>query len=112
MSGANVLILDEPSNNVDIPTLTVLEDFLNTFVGIVITVSHDRYFLDNVVDRIFEFDGNGNLLQYEGGYTDYLEAKERRFGGSAEEKQRRPKRPRTNLQSQRPMTGSRTVRPA
>ena len=85
MSGANVLILDEPSNNVDIPTLTVLEDFLNTFVGIVITVSHDRYFLDNVVDRIFEFDGNGNLLQYEGGYTDYLEAKERRFGGSAEE---------------------------
>lgn len=84
-SGANVLILDEPSNNVDIPTLTVLEDFLNTFVGIVITVSHDRYFLDNVVDRIFEFDGNGNLLQYEGGYTDYLEAKERRFGGSAEE---------------------------
>ena len=85
VSGANVLILDEPSNNVDIPTLTVLEDFLNTFVGIVITVSHDRYFLDNVVDRIFEFDGNGNLLQYEGGYTDYLEAKERRFGGSAEE---------------------------
>ena len=58
----------------------MLEDFLNTFVGIVITVSHDRYFLDNVVDRIFEFDGNGNLLQYEGGYTDYLEAKERRFG--------------------------------
>ena len=51
VSGANVLILDEPSNNVDIPTLTVLEDFLNTFVGIVITVSHDRYFLDNVVDR-------------------------------------------------------------
>ena len=85
VSGANVLILDEPSNNVDIPTLTVLEDFLNTFVGIVITVSHDRYFLDNVVDRIFEFDGNGNLMQYEGGYTDYLEAKERRFGGSTEE---------------------------
>ena len=79
-SAFDVLILDEPSNNVDIPTLTVLEDFLNTFVGIVITVSHDRYFLDNVVDRIFEFDGNGNLLQYEGGYTDYLEAKERRFG--------------------------------
>lgn len=114
MSGANVLILDEPSNNVDIPTLTVLEDFLNTFVGIVITVSHDRYFLDNVVDRIFEFDGNGNLLQYEGGYTDYLEAKERRFGGSAEEtaKAAPSKRPRTNLQSQRTMTGSRTVRPA
>ena len=98
------LILDEPSNNVDIPTLTVLEDFLNTFVGIVITVSHDRYFLDNVVDRIFEFDGNGNLLQYEGGYTDYLEAKERRFGGSAEEtakaapskRPREPAKPKNN----------------
>lgn len=65
ISGANVYILDEPSNNVDIPTLTILEDYLNSFSGIVITVSHDRYFLDNVVDRIFEFDGNGHLQQYE-----------------------------------------------
>ncbi|WP_095175232.1 MULTISPECIES: ABC-F family ATP-binding cassette domain-containing protein [Blautia] len=79
ISGANVYILDEPSNNLDIPTLTILEDYLNSFSGIVITVSHDRYFLDNVVDRIFEFDGNGHLQQYEGGYTDYLEAKERRL---------------------------------
>ena len=77
MLGANVLILDEPSNNVDIPTLTILEDYINSFSGIVITVSHDRYFLDNVVDRIFEFDGQGHLQQYEGGYTDYLEAKQR-----------------------------------
>lgn len=83
IGGANVLILDEPSNNVDIPTLTILEDYLNSFVGIVITVSHDRYFLDNVVDRIFEFDGGGHLQQYEGGYTDYLEAKARR-GASLE----------------------------
>ena len=67
---ANVLILDEPGNNLDIPTLTILEDFLNSFVGIVITVSHDRYFLDNVADRIFAFDGHGGLTQYEGGYTD------------------------------------------
>ena len=74
VSGANVLILDEPSNNVDIPTLTVLEDFLNTFVGIVITVSHDRYFLDNVVDRIFEFDGNGNLLHAKNRLQTYLKA--------------------------------------
>jgi ATP-binding cassette subfamily F protein uup len=80
MQGANVLILDEPSNNVDIPTLTILEDYINSFSGIVITVSHDRYFLDNVVDRIFEFDGNGHLQQYEGGYTDYIEAKQRRTG--------------------------------
>lgn len=70
----NVLILDEPGNNLDIPTLTILEDFLNSFVGIVITVSHDRYFLDNVVDRIFAFEPDGTLRQYEGGYTDYLEA--------------------------------------
>lgn len=82
ISGANVYILDEPSNNVDIPTLTILEDYLNAFSGIVITVSHDRYFLDNVVDRIFEFDGNGHLQQYEGGYTDYLEAKQRRLSGT------------------------------
>lgn len=85
MLGANVLILDEPSNNVDIPTLTILEDYINSFSGIVITVSHDRYFLDNVVDRIFEFDGGGHLQQYEGGYTDYLEAKQRRYGAETEE---------------------------
>lgn len=78
--GINVLLLDEPGNNLDIPTLTILEDFLNSFSGIVITVSHDRYFLDNVVDRIFEFDGHGHLTQYEGGYTDYIEAKQQRFG--------------------------------
>lgn len=82
ISGANVYILDEPSNNVDIPTLTILEDYLNSFSGIVITVSHDRYFLDNVVDRIFEFDGNGHLQQYEGGYTDYLEARKNRSAGT------------------------------
>ena len=77
-SEINVLLLDEPGNNLDIPTLTILEDYLNSFSGIVVTVSHDRYFLDNVVDRIFEFTGNGKLQQYEGGYTDYLEAKARR----------------------------------
>lgn len=77
-SGCNMLLLDEPGNNLDIPTLTILEDYLNSFSGIVVTVSHDRYFLDNVVDRIFEFDGNGHLQQYEGGYTDYLEAKQKR----------------------------------
>lgn len=74
----NLLLLDEPGNNLDIPTLTILEDYLNSFPGIVVTVSHDRYFLDNVVDRIFAFEGDGQLWQYEGGYTDYLEARERR----------------------------------
>ena len=75
--GANVLLLDEPTNDLDIATLTILEDFLETFNGIIITVSHDRYFLDAVVDRIFAFE-DGHLQQYEGGYTEYLEAKARR----------------------------------
>ena len=76
----NVLLLDEITNDIDIPTLTILEDYLDSFAGIVIAVSHDRYFLDNIADRIFEFDREGNLTQYEGGYTDYLEAKKRREG--------------------------------
>lgn len=77
MESPNVLILDEPTNDLDIPTLTILEDYLDSFQGIVIAVSHDRYFLDNLVDRIFAFEGNGVIKQYEGGYTDYLEAKQR-----------------------------------
>lgn len=72
----NCLLIDE-LNDLDIPTLTIFEDYLNSFPGIVITVSHDRYFLDNVVDRIFVFEEGGHLRQYEGGYTDYLEAKQR-----------------------------------
>lgn len=83
-SEINLLLLDEPGNNLDIPTLTILEDYLNSFSGIVVTVSHDRYFLDNVVDRIFAFEGDGHLWQYEGGYTDYLEARERRGGAIIE----------------------------
>ena len=71
----NCLIIDE-CNDLDIPTLTILEDYLSTFPGIVITVSHDRYFLDNVVDRIFAFE-DGVLHQYEGGYTDYLNSENR-----------------------------------
>lgn len=80
MDAPNVLILDEPTNDLDIPTLTILEDYLDSFLGIVITVSHDRYFLDNIADRIFAFEADGKLVQYEGGYTDYLEAKERKNG--------------------------------
>ena len=87
-----MLLFDEAGNNLDIPTLTILEDYLNSFNGIVITVSHDRYFLDNVVDRIFELDGNGHAKQYEGGYTDYLAAKQREQsagGGDVSEKIKR-----------------------
>ena len=71
MEAPNVLILDEPTNDLDVTTLTILEDYLDHFDGIVITVSHDRYFLDRIVKRIFAFDGNGNLRQHEGGYTEY-----------------------------------------
>lgn len=71
MEAPNVLILDEPTNDLDIQTLTILERYLDTFNGIVITVSHDRYFLDRVVQRILAFEGNGVINQYEGGFSDY-----------------------------------------
>jgi len=76
MEAPNVLILDEPTNDLDIKTLMILEDYLDSFQGIVITVSHDRYFLDRVVRRIFAFEGNGVIRQYEGGFTDYQMKKE------------------------------------
>lgn len=72
----NVLILDEPTNDLDISTLQILEDYLDAYEGIVIVVSHDRYFLDRVIKRIFEFQEDGTLKQYEGGYTDYYNRKE------------------------------------
>ena len=74
MEAPNVLLLDEPTNDLDIQTLTILEDYLDSFPGIVITVSHDRYFLDRVVRRIFAFEGQGKVSQYEGGFTDYQAA--------------------------------------
>ncbi len=72
MEAPNVLILDEPTNDLDIATLTILESYLDSFQGIVITVSHDRYFLDRVVRRIFAFEDGGRMGQYEGGYSDYI----------------------------------------
>lgn len=76
MEAPNVLILDEPTNDLDIQTLTILEDYLDSFDGIVITVSHDRYFLDRIVQRIFSFEGNGVIKQSGGGYSDYVLRKE------------------------------------
>ncbi len=101
----NVLIMDEAGNNLDIPTMTILEDYLLSFQGIVITVSHDRYFLDNVADRIFEFDGQGHLTQYEGGYTDYLAAKKSRDQGKKGPEQTQPKK-----ESSRDWKGQRPVK--
>lgn len=80
MSAPNVLILDEPTNDLDIETLEILEDYLDGFAGIVIVVSHDRYFLDRTVDRIFSFEGGGRLKQYEGGFSDYYEKKQTENG--------------------------------
>ena len=73
MEAPNILILDEPTNDLDIQTLAILEDYLEQFPGILIVVSHDRYFLDKTADRLFAFEGGGKLRQYEGGYSDYLE---------------------------------------
>ena len=71
MEAPNVLILDEPTNDLDIATMMILEDYLDTFKGIVISVSHDRYFLNRVVNRIFAYE-NGKIVQYEGNYDDYI----------------------------------------
>ena len=83
----NILFLDEPTNDLDIETLAILEDFLDVFNGAVVAVSHDRYFLDKTVDRIFAFEGNGKITQYEGGYSDYLRQYEQRH---TEEVQSKP----------------------
>ena len=107
MGAPNVLILDEPTNDLDIRTLTILEDYLDTFDGIVITVSHDRYFLDRCVRRIFAFEGKGSLKQYEGGYTDYQLRREMEGlpvsavaetgrGSAAAEKESKSVKPRTH----------------
>ena len=77
MAAPNVLILDEVTNDLDIATLMVLEDYLESFAGCLIVVSHDRYFLDRTVDKVFRFEGNGNIREYPGNYSAYLEIRER-----------------------------------
>ncbi len=88
MEAPNVLMLDEPTNDLDIQTLTILEDYLDSFQGIVIAVSHDRYFLDRIAGRIFAFEGNGTVRQYEGGFTDYQAAFERLHGDEEPEQKK------------------------
>lgn len=76
MGEPNVLFLDEPTNDLDTQTLTILEDFLSQFSGVVVTVSHDRYFLDRVVDHLITFEGSGVIHRFEGNYSEYLEARD------------------------------------
>ena len=83
-------MLDEPTNNLDIATLTILEDYLDRYEGIVVTVSHDRYFLDRTMKRIFAFEEDGKLKQYEGSYTDYSHEK---LAEREERRQRKRHRP-------------------
>ncbi len=86
MSAPNVLLLDEPTNDLDIETLTILEDYLASFDGIVVAVSHDRYFLDKVASQIFEVADSGEILRYTGGYTEYLEKRQEQSGELKEKK--------------------------
>lgn len=85
MEAPNVLILDEPTNDLDIETLKILEDFIDEFIGVVIVVSHDRYFLDRICNKIFSFEDNGIINVYNGNYSDYLINKEIKFLKEKEE---------------------------
>ena len=80
MSAPNVLLLDEPTNDLDIPTLEVLEDFLDSFSGVIVTVCHDRYFLDRVVDKLFVFTGDGHIEIVHASYSDYKDALDKSSG--------------------------------
>lgn len=96
MAAPNVLLLDEPTNDLDIETLTILEDYLSGFDGIVVAVSHDRYFLDKVAAQIFEVTDQGNVNRYTGGYSDYLE--KRRAEVSVEKKSPKAEKPQREKQ--------------
>jgi ABC transport system ATP-binding/permease protein len=78
MEEPNVLFLDEPTNDLDIQTLGILEEYLENFPGVVLTVSHDRYFLDRVVDHLLAFEGEGKVIRFQGSYSDYMEEKKER----------------------------------
>lgn len=97
MEAPNVLILDEPTNDLDISTMMILEDYLDSFKGIVITVSHDRYFLNRIVKRIFAYEGDGNIKQYEGNYDDYLMKRSSVVKDTASEKVQKTGSEKTNV---------------
>jgi len=103
MEEPNVLFLDEPTNDLDTETLAVLEDYLEQFPGVVITVSHDRFFLDRVVDHVIAFENNGIISQFEGNYTEYLEIrKQEQENKSANKKNQKKNNLPTSINKQRP----------
>ncbi len=106
MQSPNFLILDEPTNDLDIVTLGILEDYLRGFKGCLIVVSHDRFFLDNIVDHLFVFEGDGVIRDFPGNYTDYREyTEERRKLSEPKKPQEQPKeKPRNNRESSNKMT--------
>ena len=83
-SGANVLLLDEPSNDLDVNTLRALEDALESFAGTVLVISHDRWFLDRVATHILAFEGDSQAMWYPGNYSEYEEDRQRRLGADAD----------------------------
>lgn len=93
MQAPNVLLFDEPTNDLDIQTLTILEDYLQNFSGAVIVVSHDRYFLDKVAEHIFSFEQDGKIYDLIGGYSEYIERKKQ---NQQEEKKPTPEKPKTD----------------
>lgn len=99
MDAPNILLLDEPTNDLDIQTLAILEDYLDDFPGAVIVVSHDRYFLDRVADKIFLLEGNGEVQRFEGNYTDYSEQLQRMNAEAAESARKSAAKEDKNLQN-------------
>ena len=104
-SAPNVLLLDEPTNDLDIPTMTVLENYLQSFPGAIIAVSHDRYFLDKLCNRIFAVEKGGQVRQYPGGYTDYLQSldipREKKVKAAPEAPRLKPKKLKFSYKEQR-----------
>lgn len=104
MSSPNVLMLDEPTNDLDIPTLIALEEYLDNFAGAVIVVSHDRYFLDRTIENVFRFEPGGHIREYAGDYTAYLEVKEREGDGPKDLEAPKPKPATTQVPADKPKT--------
>ena len=86
--GSNVLLLDEPTNDLDVNTLRALEDALENFGGCVVVISHDRWFLDRIATHILAFEGDSNVVWFEGNYSDYEEDRKKRLGALAEQPHR------------------------